>query len=1816
MKNKTKLSRVIAWVVTFALSLSLAPIMPLSVQAGTPTATVDFGTQGALTWSSGTAADHLCAWADPFLTINDGANIIITGTWWQSRRIRIAEGATASITLYNLSLDNTGGSYLNTISLEDNAKLTLTIEGTNTLTASSSGAGIRVPQSATLIINGTGSVTITGGNNAAGIGLSSYDSSDTAGTIIIQSATVTAIGGINAAGIGGDGSGGNGGAVTIQGGVVTATGGTNATGIGSGRNGTSHGTLTLNGDGVLFASSIDASRTNTRGIVFMNNTGTFYGNAVTITDNVEIPQGHSLDIPAGATLTIPSGKNIHNLGTVTNNGTINRGGSFGTWTGNPVEGDIVFVPVTNIDGVDGDIAANRTYTLSGTITPSAATEQTIVWSVQNAGSTGATVSGDTLTATAAGTVTVRATIANGLTETTDYIQDFVINVYDFSSAIALQVANPPLSGPGWSYASGNYTVFDGADVTFTGTSAGERHIDVAEDSTANITLDGVSMVNAPLPTLRLGNGATLALTVNGTNTLTAGSDRAGIQAPDGTTLTINGTGSLTATGGFLGAGIGGGNGQTGGNITIGSGTVVANGGNAAAGIGGGGASSGNGGNGGSISITGGNVTARGGASAASIGGGGGAGGSVNISGGIVAAQGGANAAGIGGGRDGAGGTVIINGGTVTATTSGVGGSGIGGGADANSPGTLSMNGGGVVIAASVQPTGGSLTATSGILFDGNTGTFYGNEVIITDNVTIPAGHTLTIPENAVLTIPGGKTIHNNGNVINNGFINRGGTYGTWTGAEPFGLTNIIDLSAATPDALGIGWNFANNVYTIENNANVTVRGTTSGARSMVVNGTAGITLDGASISITGLNLFPAIRLTSGADVTLTLATDSSNTVMSGGNSAGVEVHENAKLTISGTGALSATGGAGGAGIGSGVNSTGGRSVTSGEIVINSGSITATGGAGTVDVGAGIGGGGSTMDTGGKITINGGNVTAIAGNNTALAMGAGSNGAVYTVTVDGRFAYLTNTTNTAPSGTPTINLFKNDNTTFEASNNFRYIKLEETTVFTVFTVEFDTDGGGTIADLLALDGDTITAPTAPTKTGYTFGGWYKEAACTNEWNFATETVTEDITLYAKWIINTYTITATAGTGGTVTGSGTFDHGATVTLTATPNNGYTFDGWYENDTKITAANATYSFTATENRTLQARFTASVYTITYNLDGGTQEVGDDWNSYTFGTGLTLPTPTRTNWTFGGWYDNAALTGTEVTAISTTETGNKTFWAKWICEHSSRNSDNCTVCDNCDATGLPRTCTDGSPCTFHTCTHPNLPTAWSVRTAATCEVDGLEARECPDCPHEVTQTIPKLGHDFRNYTNNTATCTADGVETAVCERDDCDETDERTTVALGHDMPNIWIVRNAPTCDTAGEEYRQCARYSVCNHEETRPITALTHTWATNADGTHKCTTVGGCGVLDEPCSPNGMGETCTKCGFTTLDPTCEHNNTTTTQNPVPTCISGGTEIKVCADCSGTISSTPLDALGHNFEVYTSDNNATCTQDGTETAVCERCTVTNTRTVANSALGHSFQIYTSDNNATCTVNGTETAVCERCTITDTRTVANSMLPHSFGVWTVTTPATETTTGLETRICTICNTSENRTIPATGGGGGNGDSGRGDNGNGGRNANSGSNSTGTGGGNDTQPSGHFQDQIDTFARGSGEALTLTIDIDFANFREVRRNGLRLTEGTHYTAKSGSTIITLLPEYLDKLEAGEHNLSVHFKGNVVVNLAFTVAEYEDVSSAAGIVGNVDNIGFGAEQTSVIQILVAVGVISGAGVCVVKVRRKRKVYRVK
>ena len=188
-----------------------------------------------------------------------------------------------------------------------------------------------------------------------------------------------------------------------------------------------------------------------------------------------------------------------------------------------------------------------------------------------------------------------------------------------------------------------------------------------------------------------------------------------------------------------------------------------------------------------------------------------------------------------------------------------------------------------------------------------------------------------------------------------------------------------------------------------------------------------------------------------------------------------------------------------------------------------------------------------------------------------------------------------------------------------------------------TVTFYANGQGTApaAQTVAV-GQTAAEPTAPTATGYTFGGWYTDADCTTAWNFS-DAVDEDLDLYAKWTVNNYTVTWIVDGEEDVD---TYAYGAAVTVPADPEKvGHTFAGW--------GASVPATMPA-ENLTFTAQWTVNNYTVTWIVDGE-----EDVDTYAYGAAVTVPAdPEKVGHTFAGW-------GASVPATMPAE--NLTFTAQW---------------------------------------------------------------------------------------------------------------------------------------------------------------------------------------------------------------------------------------------------------------------------------------------------------------------------------------------------------------------------------------------------------------------------------------------------------------------------------------------------------------------------------------------------------------------------
>ena len=210
----------------------------------------------------------------------------------------------------------------------------------------------------------------------------------------------------------------------------------------------------------------------------------------------------------------------------------------------------------------------------------------------------------------------------------------------------------------------------------------------------------------------------------------------------------------------------------------------------------------------------------------------------------------------------------------------------------------------------------------------------------------------------------------------------------------------------------------------------------------------------------------------------------------------------------------------------------------------------------------------------------------------------------------------------------------------------------------YTVSFDSGGGTDVAPVTQDYGTTVVEPAAPTKTGYTFAGWYLDPELMSPVSWPYTIGAGNVTLHAAWTINQYTVSFDSG-GGTEVAPVTQDYATTVTEPTVPTKtGHTFGGWYS-DPALTAAVSWPYTVGAGDITLYAAWTISQYTVSFDSGGGT-EVAPVTQDYA--TTVTEPTaPTKTGYTFAGWRSDDPELTAPVSWPYTIEAGDVTFYAAW---------------------------------------------------------------------------------------------------------------------------------------------------------------------------------------------------------------------------------------------------------------------------------------------------------------------------------------------------------------------------------------------------------------------------------------------------------------------------------------------------------------------------------------------------------------------------
>ena len=215
---------------------------------------------------------------------------------------------------------------------------------------------------------------------------------------------------------------------------------------------------------------------------------------------------------------------------------------------------------------------------------------------------------------------------------------------------------------------------------------------------------------------------------------------------------------------------------------------------------------------------------------------------------------------------------------------------------------------------------------------------------------------------------------------------------------------------------------------------------------------------------------------------------------------------------------------------------------------------------------------------------------------------------------------------------------------------------------------------------------------PKKKGYKFAGWFSDKKYKNKITAIEEGSTGDKTVYAKWTKRKYTIKYVLNKGKAPKGNpkSYYVTSKTIKLKKPTRKYYVFKGWYK-DAKFKTKVTSIKKGSTGNLKLYAKWVPKKYTITYQMNGGTNNKNNPATYTKSSSTIKLANPTRTGYKFAGWYSDREFRN-KITTIKKGTTGNRTIYAKWTANQYSITFNANTDSISCGYTGTMSTVT----CTY----------------------------------------------------------------------------------------------------------------------------------------------------------------------------------------------------------------------------------------------------------------------------------------------------------------------------------------------------------------------------------------------------------------------------------------------------------------------------------------------------------------------------------------
>ena len=271
-----------------------------------------------------------------------------------------------------------------------------------------------------------------------------------------------------------------------------------------------------------------------------------------------------------------------------------------------------------------------------------------------------------------------------------------------------------------------------------------------------------------------------------------------------------------------------------------------------------------------------------------------------------------------------------------------------------------------------------------------------------------------------------------------------------------------------------------------------------------------------------------------------------------------------------------------------------------------------------------------------------------------------NAVIYTETADTGYEYSANYT-------PEITGYTFNHWKLNGAQTAKFSPLENTDLTADctandYTLTFDANGGevGESSKVVTYDSSYILP--APTRTGYTFAGWFNgetKITGTDGASLSVSKFAADTTVTAHWQINSYKLTLDSNESnrGYVSGTGDYVYDSEVTITATTNNGYTWVGWYNGETELTKE-LSYTFNMPAEDTT---YTAKWCKATVQAENTNCRVTALNGKYVVGDEVTVTATTSIGYMWVGWYNGETELTKELSYTFNMPVEDTTYTAKW---------------------------------------------------------------------------------------------------------------------------------------------------------------------------------------------------------------------------------------------------------------------------------------------------------------------------------------------------------------------------------------------------------------------------------------------------------------------------------------------------------------------------------------------------------------------------